>query len=305
MHRDLLSEPHIGSYSAFLLLGLVAGYLLLRWRAVRVGIRGSHVDNLGLLIAVASLFGARFFSWLFYFPSGISLWSALTSVGGGMVFYGGVVFGVAAALLYARLARVPIATLLDAGTPALALGLAIGRVGCYLAGCCWGDLCVSNAQLAKLPDSAIARQVQTFPSLSKPTFPLSVSFPGDTGAFRQHHELGLIDANAARSLPVHPVQLYEAVLALLLCAGLHWRFHQRRWPGQVACWFAFGYAGIRFLTEYFRADNSPEYWGFTLSQVISLLIAALGLSAVLWHRNSQPVYGTEAPTCAPNPNAGT
>src|SRR4051812_32575983 len=99
MHKLLLNESRIGSYSAFLFLGILAGYLLARWHGVRCGIKGSHIDNLTLLAAVASLFGARFFSWLFYFPTGTSLWRALTDPGGGMVFYGGLIFGIAAALL--------------------------------------------------------------------------------------------------------------------------------------------------------------------------------------------------------------
>src|SRR5829696_6924382 len=68
MHRELLSNPHIGAYPALLLLALFGGYLLARWRAVRNGVKGSHLDNLILLVAVMSLFGARFFSWWFYFP---------------------------------------------------------------------------------------------------------------------------------------------------------------------------------------------------------------------------------------------
>lgn len=301
MYRDLLSAPHIGSYPAFLLFGLIAGYLLLRWRAVRLGIRGSHIDNLAILIAVTSLFGARFFSWLFYFPPGIGLGDALTSVSGGMVFYGGVFFGIAGVILYSWGARLPIATLLDASAPALALGLAVGRVGCYLAGCCWGDLCVNSAGLTNVPDGQTLRQVRTFPVLSEPSFPLAVTFPREAGAYQQHRELALLDAEAVRSLPVHPVQLYEAALALLLSAGLHRRFHHRRWPGQVACWFALGYAGIRFLTEFLRADNAATYWGLTLSQVISVALAALAVSAVLWHRKPEPISAAHAPSGASTP----
>src|SRR5215207_1834259 len=100
MYRELLSSPHIGSYSALLLLGLVGGYILARLRARRRGIAGSHIDNLALLIAVLSLFGARLFSWLFYFPPGSSFFHAMLAPDGGMVFYGGLVFGIVAVVLY-------------------------------------------------------------------------------------------------------------------------------------------------------------------------------------------------------------
>jgi phosphatidylglycerol:prolipoprotein diacylglycerol transferase len=284
MHRVLLADPHIGSYAAFLVFALFAGYLITRWRAVRLGIKGSHVDNLMLLIAVLSLFGARFFSWLFYFPAGSPLWPALISGKAGMVFYGGLIFGIASVLLYARVAKLALGNLLDACAPGVALGLALGRVGCYMAGCCWGDLCVAPEQVAKLPNSEITWQVRSVPVLSGGSFPLSVTFPPPAGAYRQHQKLGIISPHASRSLPVHPVQLYEAALALALCAWLHFRFRQRSWCGEIAAYLALGYAAIRFATEFLRADNLPAYLGLTLSQVISILIAAVTVACLAWRR---------------------
>src|SRR5258706_10268656 len=125
MHKLLLSEPRIGSYSALLLLGIVGGHLIARWRAVRAGIKGSHIDNLALLVALFGLFGARFFSWLFFFPPGISLWAALKDSGGGMVFYGGVIFGILTVIVYGGVARLPLGNLLDVFSPGLGLGLAL------------------------------------------------------------------------------------------------------------------------------------------------------------------------------------
>ena len=281
MHKTLVSDPAIGSYSAFLLLGLIGGYALMRWRGVRIGLRGSHLDNLALLIAVFSLFGARLFSWWFYFPAGATLWSAFTASGGGMVFYGGMIFGILISVVYARLAHLSIGDIMDAGAPGLALGLAFGRIGCFMAGCCWGDLCVNSNELAKLPSSRVLWQVRTVPLLSGAAFPLAVQFPPEAGAFEQHRELGLIDENAARSRPVHPVQLYEAGLALGLCIALHCWFPRRRWPGQVICLFVLSYGLIRFFMEFLRADNAPAYSGLTLSQMLSLALASLALLFIL------------------------
>src|SRR5215212_1963372 len=100
MHPVLLSDPHIGSYSACMLLAFVAGYLLARWRAARVGIQGRHIDNVTLFIPPISLFGARFFSWLFYQPDGTGFVEGMTMDGGGLVFYGGVVFAAATVVIY-------------------------------------------------------------------------------------------------------------------------------------------------------------------------------------------------------------
>ena len=105
MHRELCSYPHIGSYPAVLLLALLGGYLLLRWRCVRLGIAGAKIDTLALLVAGFSLLGARLFSWWFYFPPGARLWDAFTTRGAGLVFYGGLLFGIATVIVYCSVRR--------------------------------------------------------------------------------------------------------------------------------------------------------------------------------------------------------
>jgi phosphatidylglycerol---prolipoprotein diacylglyceryl transferase len=298
MHKILLSHPQIGSYSVCLLAGLFGGYLLTRWLAIRGGIKGSHIDNLALLICVLSLFGARLFSWLFYFPPGSNLWQALWDPAGGMVFYGGMIFGALTLVVYARLAKLELSSLLDSFAPGLALGLALGRVGCFMAGCCWGDVCVDRAQVTKA-DAGWQWQIRTVPLLSQVGFPLAVRFPEGSGAYEQHRHLGLIDEQSQRSLPVHPVQLYEAALALALCGFLTRRFGSRLWRGQIVCLFLFGYAGIRFATEFLRADNQPIYFGLTLSQVISLMLAGVGLIAWLSREKQEQLTPERSPGAQP------
>jgi phosphatidylglycerol---prolipoprotein diacylglyceryl transferase len=272
MHRVLISSPHIGAYSALLLLAFVVGWWLARRIARRCSIQPRHVDNLTLLVALTSLFGARFFSWLFYFPPGYSFVKAMTMGGGGMVFYGGLIFGIATVVIYVLVTKLNLRHVADVFAPSVALGLAIGRVGCFMAGCCWGDVCVNGNQL-HLHDATLRAQVRTVPLLSPGGFPLAVTFPRDAGAYEQHQTLGFITTHAARSLPVHPVQLYEAALAALLVWGLYRSLQQQTRPGQTAARLILGYAAIRFVTEFFRADNSPAYFGFTLSQSISIALA--------------------------------
>ena len=108
------------------------------------------------------------------------------------------------------------------------------------------------------------------------------------GAFEQHRHLGLIGPDATVSLPVHPVQLYEACLALVLCIWLHRYLPRRRWQGQIFCLFVLSYAIIRFATEFFRADNAPIYFGLTLSQVISVCIGLPAAIALTWR--AMPVF---------------
>jgi phosphatidylglycerol---prolipoprotein diacylglyceryl transferase len=288
MHRLLIDDPRLGSYLGFLLCALAGGYLLARWRARRIGLMVAQINNVALLVTgatmVGTMFGASFgkgetFSWRLFLIDGT-----------GITFYGWLLSSLIVVFIYARMARVALGQLLDAFAPGIALGLAIGRLGCFMAGCCWGDLCISPAESARLPSSGFNWQVRTIPPLSAAGFPWAVQFPRETAPYRQHLRLQLIQDGAAASRPVHPVQLYESTLALTLCFMLHRRFHRRRWPGQVACGLALGHAGIRFATEFLRADNSPVYWGFTFSQIVSLLIGAVALG-LLVNRRVTPAVG--------------
>jgi phosphatidylglycerol:prolipoprotein diacylglycerol transferase len=276
MQRDLLAEPRIGSYSVFLLLAFLTGYLVARSQSGKAGIEGRHIDNQALLIAAISLLGARLFSWLFYFPPGVGLWKALLMPGGGLVFYGGMVFAIASVVIYSWITRLPLKNLFDLWAAPVALGLAIGRVGCFMAGCCWGDVCIDSGQTSALTDSVTRWQIYTVPWLSGPNLPWAVHFPMGTGAHEQQQQLGLIDATAESSLPVHPAQLYEALSVLALSVALYLRFLRRPPAGTVAGALGVGYGLIRFGVEFFRADNPPIYVGLTLSQVISLSLIAGG-----------------------------
>jgi prolipoprotein diacylglyceryltransferase len=123
------------------------------------------------------------------------------------------------------------------------------------------------------------------PILSGPGVPFAVTFPRDSDVYQQHAKLGLIGSDASRSLPVHPAQLYESAMAFILC-GLLARKKSMR-PGQISLGLLLGYAVIRFSVEFLRADNSPVYWGMTLSQVISVLMAAVCSLLILARKSGQ------------------
>jgi phosphatidylglycerol---prolipoprotein diacylglyceryl transferase len=276
MKPALLHFPHISSYPVLLLLGFFFAWLLARRRSAFFGIARNHIDNIALLLPLVGLFGARFFARVFYekasFLGAFRVWE-----GDGLVFYGGFVFCVLAILLYVRLRHLDFVSVADCLAPALLLGLAFGRVGCFLAGCCWGDVC---AQIA-IKDPQVIQRIQTVPALSQPNFPFAVTFPTRSEPTRQHVKLELLPQEADRSLPVHPVQLYEAAAAGLLC----WLLHRRSkgnatFRGSTTLATLFGYAIIRFGTEFLRADNKPYMGEFTFSQVVSIGIAIFCLAAL-------------------------
>jgi phosphatidylglycerol---prolipoprotein diacylglyceryl transferase len=278
MKPALLLYPHISSYPVLLLLGFFFGWLLARSRARFYGILPRDLDNIGLILPISGLFGARFFARLFYAKlpllEALKVWE-----GDGLVFYGGFFFSVAAVLFYGYARRVKLLNLIDCVAPSVAIGLAFGRVGCFLAGCCWGDLCVNRADLAPIHDAQVVHRIHTLPSISPAHWPFAVQFPQKSDAYKQHAKLGLLSAGNSESLPVHPVQLYEAVLAAGLCAYLCRRSKRARQRGDVALGMLIGYALIRFATEFLRADNKVYAFGLTFSQVVSIWIL---LGSIIW-----------------------
>ena len=270
MKPALFLYPHISSYPVLLLLGFFFGWLLARARGARYGIARRDIDNITLVLPLAGLFGARLFAGLFYAKlpllEALKVWE-----GDGLVFYGGFIFGVAATLIYGAIKKLSLASLADCLAPSVALGLAFGRVGCFLAGCCWGDVCVDSLHLARVRDTVAVQKIQTIPPISQKSWPMAVQFPKKSDIYKQHARLELVDDSASQSLRVHPVQLYEAALAAGLCAYLALRSAGRK-PGDISLLLLIGYALIRFGTEFLRADNKIYAFWMTFSQVVSVYI---------------------------------
>jgi phosphatidylglycerol:prolipoprotein diacylglycerol transferase len=290
MHPLLFEPLHIEWYPALVLLGYFAAWQLLRWRAKHSGIEPRHIDNLVLLILITGLMGGRLAARLFYAPNISFIDSFKIWRGGGLVFYGGFIAGVATVIIYARAKKLPLVKLMDVCAPGAAVGLAFGRIGCFMAGCCWGDLCLPPNHPVHL-DPATEYQVRTVPALS-PAF-LGVRFPIKSGAFEQHTKLGLLEPTSLKSLPVHPVQLYEAAFAALLAIWLHRR--KPLFQGEIAIRLLVGYSVGRFMLEFFRADNQPIYFGMTISQVTSLLLLAAAILFAVWRARAGAVPYTPRP----------
>jgi phosphatidylglycerol:prolipoprotein diacylglycerol transferase len=279
MKPALFLSPHIGAYPVMMLLGFLLGWLLVRLRSRAYGIQRNHLDNLALLLPFAGLFGARLFARLFY--AKLPLFEALKVwEGDGLVFYGGFIFGVATVVIYGLVRKLNLISLMDCCAPGVALGLAFGRVGCFLAGCCFGDICLNPQEIARVEDPVVVQRIYTVPAISRAGWPFAVQFPQKSDAFKQHLKLGLVKETDTQSLPVHPVQLYEAVLAALLGLGIHLATKKPRLPGSASLLLLLGYAFIRFGTEFLRADNKIYALHLTFSQLVSVYIT-LGCALVL------------------------
>jgi phosphatidylglycerol:prolipoprotein diacylglycerol transferase len=226
------------------------GFLIGVWMASRLGrkagLDSEAVLNLGIYVALAALLGAKLLMILldlgYYTRNPGEIFTLATFRAGG-VFYGGLIAALITAAVYTRGKRLPGLRTADVFAPAIALGHAIGRLGCFAAGCCWGQKC-------SLPWAV------TF------TNPLSNQLFGTP--------LGI---------PLHPTQLYEAFAEAIIFLVLYWRFHRPHRPGALIGLYLVLYSSVRFLVEFVRAHDeaNPSYGPLVAEQWLALALVAAGV----------------------------
>jgi len=246
----------IRGYGVMLLVAAAAGTWLSIVRGRRMGFDADTILALGTEVFLWGLVGARLFYVLEYhdqfFGPGIPLGESLARVvniaAGGLVVFGSLPTAAVAAWRFAARRGLSLARLADCVAPGLLVGLAIGRVGCFLNGCCFGGPC---------------------------TLPWAVRFPAGTGPAAAH------PAADGGSVPIHPAQLYAALdaalLAVLAVAFTPWT----RRDGEVFALVLTLHPISRILLEIIRVDEPPALGTpLSISQLVSL--ALLALAAALW-----------------------
>jgi phosphatidylglycerol:prolipoprotein diacylglycerol transferase len=172
---------------------------------------------------------------------------------GGLAYYGGLIGASLAAWFLLKYDRFPFWKAADMAGFAVPLGLSFGRMGCLMAGCCFGATC-------KLP--------------------WAISFPWHSAASESQFKAHLLESARWWSLPVHPTQIYESAASLAIAAVcLVWVHPRKRYDGQVFVVFLVLYAVARFLLEFLRRDDRGGLWGLSTSQLLG--IALVGVAAVV------------------------
>jgi phosphatidylglycerol---prolipoprotein diacylglyceryl transferase len=234
-----------------------------RWRARREGLDPEQISDMAFVVIFGGLVGARALYvvevWgkpeMRTFVDAIAIWR------GGIVLYGSLLGAVAGFIIYRSLRTIPVLPTLDLMAPSLALGVALGRIGCFLNGCCYGDRC---------------------------SLPWAVRFPQKSSPWVDHVDHGWIAETASRSLPIHPTQLYSAIDGFLLLALLTAYYPLRKRDGEVMALLMVVYPVSRFLIERLRDDDGVFLLGMTISQAISVAIFAAGVAFWAWLRSRDP-----------------
>ena len=299
------------SYFTMVMLGFFVGALLLRSEAKRIGWSPVRAIDLMFVLIVASIAGARLahvlfdgffmdYVWLCFDPNELATplpnghaclnsdqclsaqnaghdIGAICSEGscvperdcfrvfkfwsGGLTYYGGLLLALFSAWIFSRKVKWPFLKLVDLAAPLIALGLAFGRAGCFLAGCCFGQ---------------------------RTDMPWGIHFPIYSDAWKQHVEHFYPEIEAQhdatgiwQSLAVHPTQLYELFGALLIFAFL-WFYQRKRaqYQGQSTAFFLIAYGVLRFIIEFWRADDRGGYI-LSTSQWISIPLVIIGIILIV------------------------
>jgi phosphatidylglycerol---prolipoprotein diacylglyceryl transferase len=216
-------------------------------------------------VAIGGILGAKLY-YLALNPDQLraDFFGALVSRGG-LVWYGGLIGGVLAYYVQVRNRKLPVATMYDATAPALAIAYAVGRLGCFLVGDDYGRYTDGPFGIA-------------FPEGAPPSTAGNLRAIGETN----------IPANIPDSavVPVHPTQLYEIGLAMIMFAIL-WRLGASRGlrTGQLFAIYLGLYGLERFVIEFVRAKSDRFVFGLSTAQIMSLLLIVS--AGVIWQMRSR------------------
>ena len=179
---------------------------------------------------------------------------------GGLIYYGGFIGATLAIFVFAKIRSEKLLPLSDFTITSVPLAHAFGRIGCFLNGCCHG----------KEYDDLFA-----------------VSYPSDSFAWWLQTHMGKINRFEPRSLPVHPVQLYEAAFNVVLYLFLIWAYRRRRQDGGIIALYLLTYSFARFWFEFLRGDERMKWMGLSVAQLISAFLFLVGVGLLVTSRRSQ------------------
>lgn len=287
MHPILIEFPNgffIGTYGVLIALGLVAAVLLAAWQGRRYGIPAEHFQDLTFIAVLSGFLGGRLLYILLNFGDFLAQPTAYLFSRTGFVFIGGLLGAIPVCIWYVKRLKLDMWLLGDIVMPSLAIGHALGRVGCHLAGCCYGGLCEGPWGI-RVP---------------------AVLYDGDqlwANAFADQFSNGVLAPGAMLSLPLWPVQLFEALGLFVLCVGLILLRPVLARTGMIFGAYLLSYAVLRFGLEFLRGDEVRGlFFGglVSTSQLLSIGLAIAGVGVLLMRRHAPLASTFERPMADPS-----
>ncbi len=236
-------------------LAFLAGLWTATLRARRERIPGEKIADVTLWLMIGAILGARFVYVTTYWREEFAN-QPFTEVfmiqHGGLVYYGGFLGATLTGAIYLLWKKMPFWKTADVLAPSIALGSVFGRAGCLLNGCCYG----------------------------RPTHvPWAITFTNPLANELSGTPLGV---------PLHPTEIYDALLNFGLYVLLAWLFRRKKFDGQIFATYLICYAVTRSITEAFRGDYTTLHYHFGLTPAqwlsVPMFVAGLLLAAVLSRR---------------------
>ncbi len=239
MLRELL---HIGpvtiyGYGLMVAIGVISCVLVGMNRAKKLGVNPDILFNAAFIGIIFGIIGAKLMYWITIFPDIIKNPKLLLDLTGGFVVYGGLVLGVGAAIVYLRIKKEPALSYIDIAAASIALGQGFGRIGCFLAGCCYGKVAPDGAWYAV-------------------TFPTGGEAPAGIG--------------------LYPTQLMSSAFNFLLFFFLCYMTTRVRFRGAIVSLYMMIYSAARFLIEFIRTEPQTV-GPLTTAQFTAIFVFTAGL----------------------------
>jgi len=254
MHPDLFSigPLTLHTYGLFIAIGFIIGLLIAIKTGKRHGIDTQQIMDMGIILIISGVIGSKITYVLMNFssysenPLDINLWRA------GFVFSGGLLTAIIVFIFYIRHHKLNILQVCDIWAPAAAIGQAMGRIGCFFAGCCYG-------RPTTVPWSVIFRNPESIAPLN---------------------------------IPLHPTQLYDFMSNSIIFIVLMILSAKKKFDGQVILWFLILHSTARLFIERFRGDPRGIFPGtqWTVTQFIAILILFFSVSALIYIKSKNEKF---------------
>lgn len=248
---------HIGSfnlytYGLFVALGFITAVWVSQKNGAPRGFLPETITDIFFVILVSALLGARLLYVWINFDAYKDNWLDIFKVwNGGLVFFGGFLGATLASFAYLKIKQINIWKTADIIAPGIALGHAVGRLGCFFAGCCYGKAC---------------------------DLPFAVKFT--------HPE-----SLAPVDVYLHPTQIYSVLINVFLFFILMALQKKKKFDGMVFLSYIMIYAMLRSIVEFFRGDFRGDFiFDFiSMSQGIGFMVFFIALIFLI--KLSRPFYG--------------
>ncbi len=279
-------------YGLMIAIGIFAAYTLAEYRARRLeGVDDERVFGLTAWAVAGGLAGGKVMYYITILPQIISDPSLLyRDLLEGFVIYGALIGGFVGIWLYCRKWKLNLLSYLDLALPSVALAQGFGRIGCLLAGCCYGmetdsAFCIIFQESAYAPNGIPLIPTQIISSvLDFAHFAVLIWFVKKWKK-KEGQVTGLYFVlYSAGRIPLIPTQIISSVLDFAHFAVLIW--FVKKWKkkeGQVTGLYFVLYSAGRFILEFFRGDLERGNVGsLSTSQFISIFTFAAGIGLLLW-----------------------